>query len=347
VAAVLRRQTVRRIWAVAVLAAVSVIGGRAASADLPRFDGFNVIASPEHPFGTPAAKRALALARQLGANSVAIVPFLWQANATSPDVARGDDMSDRELRTAVRDAHALGLRVMVKPHVWIPGSWAGAVVPASEDDWRAWFANYRQMLLPIAKIAAEEGAEAFAVGTELKKTSHRPEWLEAIAAVRAIYPGTILYVAHNVEEAAAIRFWSDLDAIGVTLYPPLGEDDDGSSRRNVMRAVATSLDSLSVVHGKPVIVAEIGLRSAVGAAAKPWESAEERAAKSDPHLQADVLADWLAILTRPSVRGVMIWRWFTDPTAGGPLDTDFTVQGKPAEGLLLCAWTARCSPRLD
>ena len=82
--------------------------------------------------------------------------------------------------------------------------------------------------------------------------------------------------------------------------------------------------------------------SARGASAKPWQSAEERVAKADPLLQAAVLADWLAVLDRPSVRGVLIWRWLSDPKAGGLADTDFTVQGKPAEGVLLCAWTVGC-----
>jgi hypothetical protein len=38
----------------------------------------------------------------------------------------------------------------------------------------------------------------------------------------------------------------------------------------------------------------------------------------------------------------MIWRWFTDPAAGGPDDTDFTVQGKPAEAVLSCVWNGIC-----
>ena len=84
------------------------------------------------------------------------------------------------------------------------------------------------------------------------------------------------------------------------------------------------------------------MRSAAGAAARPWESAEERAAAADPLLQADVLADWMAALDRPAIRGVLVWRWLTDPAAGGPADTDFTVQGKPAERVLACAWTIGC-----
>lgn len=91
-----------------------------------------------------------------------------------------------------------------------------------------------------------------------------------------------------------------------------------------------------------MLVAEIGLRSAKGAAAKPWESAEERTAIADPQLQAEVIGNWLAALDRPAIEGVLIWRWFTDPAAGGPNDTDFTVQGKPAEAVLSCAWTGLC-----
>ena len=309
-----------------------------------RLDGFNVIATPDHPFGGAAARRALAQAKRVGARAVAIVPFLWQPSPASPDIGRGSDMSDADLRTAIRDAHALGLAVMVKPHVWVPQSWAGAVAMRNDADWQAWFANYGRALGAIAHIAADERAEALAIGTELAGTTQRPEWLGLIAAARTAFRGTLLYVAHNTDEAEAIPFWERLDAVGVTLYPPLGADDDRARRIAVMRQTADRLEALAAQAGKPVLVGEIGLRSARGAAAKPWESAEERAAVPDPLLQAEVLADWLAALDRPAIRGVLVWRWFTDPDAGGAADTDFTVQRKPAEGVLMCFWVTACAP---
>jgi len=164
-----------------------------------------------------------------------------------------------------------------------------------------------------------------------------------IDTVRNLYPGRLLYVAHNVEGAEKVPFWGRLDLIGVSLYPPLGADDDRDGRLREMRVVADHLDALAAHAGKSIVVAEIGLRSAEGAAAKPWESPEEREAMPDPSLQAQVIADWLEILDRSTIRGVLIWRWLTDPEAGGLTDTDFTVQGKPAEHILMCAWTRICS----
>jgi glycosyl hydrolase family 113 len=316
---------------------------RAMAAEPPRLAGFNVIQSPGHPFGSPSARLSLADAKKIGANAIAVVPFLWQATPASPDPVRGKDMSDDELRGAIRDAHALGLAVMVKPQVWVPQSWAGAVAMNFEENWPKWFANYGKEIERFAEIAAEEKAEAFVVGTELSETEQRPEWNGLIDAVRKSYSGRLLYMAHNVEEAEKTPFWDRLDAVGVTLYPTLRADGDRIGRLARMVETAQHLDALSARAGKPVIVGEIGLRSARGAAAKPWESAEERVSTADASLQAEVLADWLTILDRPSIRGVLIWRWFTDPNAGGISDTDFTVQGKPAEAILRCAWIFVCA----
>ena len=333
---------IRKFIAGATLGAALFVAGAAPADAGQRFDGFNVIVSPGHPFGSASARRALAAARRLGASTVAIVPFLWQARPDASAIGRGSDMSDDELRIAIRDARAIGFTVIVKPHVWVPESWAGAVAPRSEADWQAWFAGYRAALLGIARIAAEENADALAIGTELARTTHRAEWFELIGSARAAFPRALHYYSHNADEAERIPFWGELDAVGVTLYPPLGADADRVARLVAMKASAKRLDQLAARTGKRVIVGEIGLRSATGAAAKPWESAEERKASADPRLQADVIADWLSVLRRPSVRGVLIWRWFTDPDAGGAANTDFTVQGKQAEGVLLCAWRIGC-----
>jgi hypothetical protein len=323
--------------------ALTLFGARSEPSFERQFDGFNVIAAPDHPFGSESAKLALTNAKALGARTVAIIPFLWQSSPANTDLVRGTDMNDDELRSAIRDAHALGLAVVVKPHLWVPNSWAGTVAVTSEQAWPTWFAHYQRELDRIARIAEEERAEALAIGTELDGTTQQTEWNVLIDTVRNLYSGHLLYVAHNVEGAEKVPFWDRLDFIGVSLYPPLGADDDRDGRLDTMHVVADRLDALAAHTGKSIVVAEIGLRSAEGAAAKPWESPEEREAMPDPSLQAQVIADWLEILDRPAIRGVLIWRWLTDPEAGGLTDTDFTVQGKPAEHILMCAWTRICN----
>lgn len=300
--------------------------------------GFNLVQTDSAPFGSEAARESFARMARLGANAVALVVFLWQAQPGAAEVVRGSDMSDVQLAAGIAQARAAGLSVMVKLHVWIPGSWAGEVAPQDAAGWRRWFAGYRAGLLGIARIARAEGASALCLGTELRRTSTRPEWRELIATAREAFGGPLLYTAHNAEEAGRVPFWGALDAIGVSLYPALGADDDIAGWRAAMEAEAARIDTLAAAQRRPVWVTEIGLRSARGAALKPWESAEEREAEPDDALQARVLDLWLRVLDRPTVAGLLVWRWFSDPLAGGPRDTDFTVQGKLAEGMLFARW---------
>jgi hypothetical protein len=104
-----------------------------AAASIQRLDGFNVVATPNHPFGSPTAGRALTAARHLGATTMAIIPFLWQEAPSSSNVSAGNDMSDQTLRVAIQQVHQLVFFAVVKPHIWVPGSWAGAVAADSEQ----------------------------------------------------------------------------------------------------------------------------------------------------------------------------------------------------------------------
>lgn len=83
------------------------------------------------------------------------------------------------------------------------------------------------------------------------------------------------------------------------------------------------------------------------------QSAEERASPADMSLQADILADWLSVLDRPAINGVLIWRWFTDSDAGGwtiPILPSRAGRGsafRPAHGHGGANRIRRSSPRLD
>jgi hypothetical protein len=325
---------------IAGLLAAPVVGNGAgpALASVRFTPGLNIVQTPSAPFGSAQAADSLAGVHALGARACAIIPFFWQSGPADPNITMGSDMSLEQLALGIRQAKAAGLQVTVKPHVWVPGGWAGVVRMNSEAAWGAWFANYRKGLARYCAVAAAELAAVFCVGVELQQTLRRPEWAEVIADCRRTFHGRLTFAAHGSDGAEATPFWDRLDAVGVTLYPPMGADNAKGSWRKVMTADADRMDRLAARFRKPVQVLELGIRSAQGAAAKPWESAEERSALPSQALQADVLDMWMQILARPSVEEVLVWRWFSDPKAGGPADTDFTIQGKLAERRLKQRW---------
>jgi len=303
--------------------------------------GANLVQTEQAPLGGADARRSMRLLAALGADSVALTPYLWQAGAGSTDVVRGSDTPDEALLPGIRQARELGLKVLVKPHLWVNTGRPGEAVMADDAAWGRWFATYTAALVALARGAQEAGAEALSVGTAIRAAGGRAEWRAVIAAVRSVFRGRLLYVAADIEDAEAFPHWPLLDAVGLRLYSPLGADDRGDAWRAVMDRECERLDRLESRTRRPVWVAELGIRSAAGAAANPAVSAEERASTVDQRVQAEALARWLRRLDRPSVEAVLLWRWFTDPARGGAADTDYTPQGKLAEGVLLHAWLAR------
>ena len=303
--------------------------------------GANIVQDDRVPLGSAEARRSLRLLASVGANSAAFTPYLWQPAANSPDVVRGSDTPDAALLAGIRDARALGLRVLVKPHLWVNNARPGEARMADDAAWRRWFTAYTTALVAMARGAQEAGAEALSIGTAIRAANTRPEWRDVIAAVRPVFRGRLLYVAADTEDAEAFPHWPLLDAVGLRIYRPLGPDDRGADWAAVMAREAERLDRLEQRVRKKIWVAELGVRSAAGAAANPALTVEERASPPDQRVQAEAMAHWLRRLERPSVEAVLLWRWFSDPARGGAADTDFTPQGKLAEGVLLHAWLAR------
>ena len=186
--------------------------------------------------------------------------------------------------------------------------------------------------MPLAQLAEDEHAEALVIGTELRKLQYAPQWPALVAAVRKVYRGKLLYVADGIEHAEGFRYWSLFDAVGTSLYPRLSEA--ATARTAEMNAAAQRLQRLGQRVGKPVWVAELGLRSARGSLAAPWESPEQRSAAVDTQLQLQVLQQWRTVLQTHGIDGVALWCWYTDPEACGPGDSYFTLQGKPSHHLL-------------
>ena len=287
-------------------------------------------------YDTPHSLRSLARLAELGVDWVSITPFGFMSGPHGTSITwgrRGIAESDEALRQATADAHAQGLRVMLKPHIWLrPPEWPGTVAPLDEPGWKEWFQSYRAFIVHYAEVARRTGADAFCVGTELEKTTPRAApWLDIIAAVRQAYPGPLTYAA-NPQEVHAVGFWDRLDVIGVNGYYPLSE----SRTPTVPQLISAwsqekeRLGALSARWKRKVVFTELGYRSADFGAWKHWEIKD--GAPVNLAAQANAYeAFFETVWPEPWCGGVYWWKWFSFRGHSGPTSNDFELENKPAE----------------
>ena len=86
-------------------------------------------------------------------------PFTYQPGISDPSVFYGDDPHDAHVVHAIGEAHRLGLKVMLKPHVWLrrasAAEWRGVIGMDTEADWQAWFTNYGKCVLHYAAMPTQ------------------------------------------------------------------------------------------------------------------------------------------------------------------------------------------------
>ena len=298
--------------------------------------------------GTSTA--ALQHLRQVNVEWIALNPFGYQRTVDEAALRFGRDPPDGHLRHGIREAHRLGFRVMLKPHVWVRRQssqhWRGTIGMATEEAWQQWWSHYESFVLHYARIAAEEGVEIYCVGVELSRTAReRPaDWRRLIARVREAYPGPLTYAANWWEEYDRVEFWDALDYIGINAFFPLVEQSDpGLEQPNPtleqLRAgaarIADEIEELHRLTGRPVVLTEIGYKSVRGASLRPWEWTR----RPEPDLSMEEQARcYQAVLEafwpRPWFHGMYWWKWHSDLRRGGEAQGGFTPLGKPAEQIL-------------
>jgi hypothetical protein len=246
----------------------------------------------------------------------------------------------------VEQARSLGLKVMLKPHLWVNHSqWRGHIQPEGPDGWEAWFKSYGDFILHYARMAQEHKVEALVIGLELASSSwHQPErWEALIAQIRAVYQGKLIYAA-NWNEAEGVKFWDKVDWIGVQFFPPLTQSVD-PSYQELAKSIDAQLDiyqRLSRKYDRPVVLTEYGYKSIKAAAVSPhtWpEHLPEEARAYDEGVQA--LA-YRALLNRVGqrdfIQGVYLWKWFTDVNTDEEGRIGFSPRNKRAASVMKAAY---------
>ncbi|MGD9346021.1 MAG: hypothetical protein PVH84_09185 [Candidatus Aminicenantes bacterium] len=273
---------------------------------------------------------------------VQLVPTWYQndrlSNKIFPDY-EGQTARIETLKHAIQTAHALGLKVMLKPHVdSLSGEWRGTFQP---EDPEIWFDNYRDMMAIFAKIARDEAVEILSVGCEfvdLTTEEYLPNWRGLVQSVRRIYTGPLIYAANWGREALQVEFWNDLDYVGIDAYFELTNTVDPVIEELLIAwtPYLAQIESIHEAWQRPIILTEIGYRSIDGANMRPWDW--ENPGELDLAEQALCYqAVMRAFGEMAWFNGIYWWNWEPDLSLGGMADKGYTPYGKPA-GLVLKQW---------
>jgi hypothetical protein len=314
--------------------------GRAAMETLPKIPvglpyeriffqkGVNYTAEFPAVYTSEAARELLKMLPSYGVNSIALVPY-GGTTRNPPTVrfySRTDSWeSDEGLEQLSRVAHAIGVKVLLKPQVWTRGGdWIELDFPDSSDRAK-WFADYQVFLEHYARLATRLHADVFCIGVELGKLTHDDaEWRKLIARVRVLYPGPLVYAANFGSEFESITFWDALDYIGLDNYYPLPDDFSTDALVRKVEAVQRKFE-------RPVIFTEAGFASREATHRQPWE---DGSGSLSPEEQARCYeAVFSAFYSKPWFKGVYWWKVGTNGR-GGPQDSSHSPWRKPAMEVL-------------
>lgn len=285
--------------------------------------GVNFTAEFPDIYASEGARRMLETLPDYGVNAVALVPYGWsRRNSPLVHLAGGGSWeSDEGLEEMSRVAHARGMKVLLKPGLWVEGGYGGDLKFASPEDRAQWFEQYGLFLEHYARLAKRIHADLFSVGGEFPKLApYDAEWRKLIALAREFYPGPLVYAANFDEEFENIKFWDALDYIGLQEYYPLPDDFSTEVIVQKVEAIARKFE-------RPVIFTEAGFPSRRAPNRQPWN---DSSGKVSPDDQARCYEAVLrAFYEKPWFQGVYWWKVGTNGF-GGPEDGSHTPWGKPA-----------------
>lgn len=312
----------------------------AAAPALGKINGLTLVAPPE-----PFPENPMPAVQETGAGWIAVVPYAFTRTGT-PTVRYQEEgwqwWGERPagVRETIRLAHEAGIRVMLKPQVYVPRSWTGHLTFDTAEQWALWEADYERYILRMARLADSTGVDLFCIGTEFRKSiEQRPQfWRNLIPKVRTAYSGKLTYSA-NWDDWQHVPFWGELDFIGLSGYFPLVEADTPAvaALKTAWKPIAGKLRDFSQQHNRPVLFTEFGYLSVNGAGWRNWEL--ERDITSRPvneQAQANCIEALLVTYQAENWwAGGFLWKWFPNMRGHeGYPERDYTPQGKRAEQTL-------------
>lgn len=300
----------------------------------PRIHGFNLVA-PREVFSLDSLQKL----KDTGAKWVAVVPYAFCNSVT------GEIIFDHErqwwgekpegVSETIKMAHSLNLKVMLKPHLWVGGQgWAGDLEFENDSLWSFFEKQYSDYLMVYAQIADSLNVEMLCIGTEIRKsTSQRPNyWYKLIEDTKHNYKGLLTYAA-NWDEYDQIKFWNDLDYIGIDAYFPLSSEKNPKKSKLIKawKQPIEEMKKISLQYNKPVLFTEYGFESIDYPTIGHWKVSKDTLSINFEAQKTAFESTYEALAGEKWWAGGLIWKWhLTQNGLQKRTKKAYTAQDKPA-----------------
>ncbi len=289
--------------------------------------GINFTAERGAFYGSEECRRQLSKLPGYGIDSIAVVPygFVRQGTPLVRLPGAGSWERDEGVVAVAQHARSLGLRVLLKPQIWVGGGGFPGSLDFAGPSRRAFFDSYAMFVDHYARLAARCEAETFCVGTEFVRLSgETAEWRELIARARSQFRGKLTYASTQGPEFETLAFWDALDFIGLNSYYPLPDSLDASS-------VAARVEAVALRHRKPLLLTEAGFASLQAPHRQPWDETPRPLSMTDQARCYEAI--FRAFYNKSWCSGMYWWKVGTNGY-GGEADGSHTPWGKPAMDVL-------------
>lgn len=247
---------------------------------------------PKFDFSSAAAA-VVAYIKQLNANSISIsFPFFMSNRQSSQVFATTKTPTPTQLGLLITDAERAGLYVSIRPLL------SEYQIGGNRTTWQpvdisAWFASYRQFLLPYARIAQSRKVGMFFIGAEFQRFGHSTLWNSLARALAKVYHGRLAY-SNNGSGNLSRSTGGQYTHKTVDAYPPINPP---------FLSGWQTFD-----RGLPAgtILSEVGIGAWDGAWQAPWQHRQSQQ-QFDPRVQANWFTAACQAAKTTKLGGVYFW----------------------------------------
>lgn len=310
---------------------------------------------PNVTMGSSYSHQSMHHLRTTGTDWIAIVVTQYQYNIDSTEIFPLYDpnkildtechyytfvtLTEDEVKSAIRYAHSLGFKVMLKPHIDLIENknpcgkyWRGDIgTNFNKTQWNTWFDSYSNFFLPYATMAQKEKVEMLSMNCELVVPNKQEQhWRQLIKRTRDVYQHGLITESAISGHEQEVTWWDAVDIIGSDFYYDIPGDNVAEMVFS-LQSLIKDMKELSTKFNRNVTFTEIGYCS--GHCSRTHKPNVNDFEKHAMHYQAILAAMSPTQKKNQWFMGAFWWNWNTDDgyTAN---DDCLTAQWKPAEDVL-------------